>query len=432
VKAPPVETNASGQRFFMSVRDVIPQEPEPLAPPEAETMPWVQIGTGAGQRELVLSIADWALLRARAGATTDELAQAAGGSSARDKARRIYLALAQAVRGRSQGSDFSSPAAHVLAQGRGNRLLPLKAALASAGIGSHIVLVRAFNQDQAQYRFPRPDAYPWAVLRIDLPNGAAWIDPTYRLAPFGELPSFLRDQDAWVVPEPGEEPLRIRTPAGSNGDGRDIALRLALDANGSAEGTGRDEHRGFEAAGLKDALERFDDTQRKQAIESMLSRGLRGLELTSVNVEGESEVGGSATGVYAMRAQVARKDGPQLFVQASLVPQRLGRRFAQRAERALPLLIETMEKQTTRTEIVLPQGYRLRSPPPPIALRTPFGEFSWSAREERGRIVVEEAFVMPRQRVAPAQYARFADFARRVDDAEGMELTLTGPDSARQ
>jgi hypothetical protein len=65
-------------------------------------------------------------------------------------------------------------------------------------------------------------------------------------------------------------------------------------------------------------------------------------------------------------------------------------------------------------------------------LRTPFGEFSWSAREERGRIVVEEAFVMPRQRVAPAQYAQFADFARRVDDAEGMELTLTGPDSARQ
>ena len=431
VKAPAVERNANGQRFVMSVRDISPQEPEPLEPPEAETMPWVQIGTGAGQRELIASVADWALLRARPGGATDDLARAAGGRSPRDKARRIYAAVAQAVRGRSQGSDFSSPAAHVLAQGRGNRLLPLKAALASAGIGSHIVLVRGFNQDQAQYRFPRMDTYPWAVLRVDLPDGAAWIDPTYRLAPFGELPVFLRDQDAWVVPEPGEEPQRIRTPATVAQDGRDIALRFTLDANGAAAGTGRDEHMGFEAAGLKDALERFDDTQRKQAVETMLSRGLRGVELVSLAVEGESEVGGPATAVYGMRVQLARKDGPQLFVPASLLPQRLARRFMQRAERALPLLVESTEKQTTRAEIVLPQGFHLRSPPAPVSLRTPFGELTFRAREEHGRIVVEEAFVMPRQRVAPAQYAQFADFARRVDDAEGQELLLAGPGPAR-
>ncbi|HWE23732.1 MAG TPA: hypothetical protein VG496_07300, partial [Myxococcales bacterium] len=340
-------------------------------------------------------------------------------------------AVAQAVRGRSQGADFSSPAAHVLAQGRGNRLLPLKATLASAGIPSHIVLVRAFNQDQAQYRFPRIEAYPWAVLRIDLPDEPVWIDPTYRLAPFGELPVFLRDQDAWVIPEPGEEPQRIRTPKGTGQDGRDIALRFNLDASGAAEGTGRDKHMGFEAAGLKDALERFDDTQRKQAVETMLSRGLRGLELDSLSVEGESEIGASATAVYGMRVQLARKDGAQLFVPASLLPQKLARRFVQRAERNLPLLVDSTEKQTTRAEIALPDGFHLRSRPPPVSLRTPFGEFSWSVREDGGRLVVEESFLMPRQRVAPARYGEFSDFARRVDDVEGQELLLTGAQAAR-
>ena len=432
VKAPAVERDANGQRFSMSVRDIVPQEPEPLAPPEAETMPWVQLGTGAGPRDLILSIADWALLRARPGGATDDLARAAGGRSPRDRARRIYAAVAEAVRGRSQGSDFSSPAAHVLAQGRGNRLLPLKAALASAGIPSHIVLVRGFNQDQAQYRFPRVDAYPWAVLRIDLPDGAAWIDPTYRLAPFGELPAFLREQDAWVVPDPGEEPQQIRTPAAFVDDGRDIALRFTLDGGGGAEGTGRDNHVGFEAAGLKDALERLDETQRKQAIESMLSRGLRGVELDSLSVEGESEIGGAATAVYGMRVQMARKDGPQLFVPGSLVPQRLARRFVQRAERTLPLLVESTEKQATRAEIALPDGFHLRDAPPPVSIKTPFGEFSWSAHERGGRLVIEETFLMPRQRVAPAQYPQFAEFARRVDDAEGQELVLTGPEKHAQ
>jgi len=427
VRVPAVQRDAAGQRFHMTARDVVPQEPEPHQPTEAETMPWVQLGNGAGQKELIHSIADWALLRARPGATTDELAKAAGTGSPRERARRIHAAVAQAVRGRSQGFDFSSPAAHILAQGRGNRLLALKAALASAGIGSHIVLVRGFNQDQTTYRFPRSEAYGWAVLRIDLPDGAAWIDPTYRLGPFDELPPFLRDQDAWVVPEPSEEPQRIRTPGSSSGDGREITLSFALDANGAAEGTGRDRHLGFEAAGLKDALERLDDTQRKQAVESMLSRGLHGVELDSLRIEGETEVGGEATGVYGMRVQLARKDGPRLFVPASLVPEALSRRWAQRAERALPLLVDTAEKQTTRSEIALPARFHLASPPPPVTLRTPFGEFSWNVREERGHVVVQESFAMPQQRVSPAEYPQFADFARRVDEAQNQELVLVGP-----
>ena len=423
--APAIEKAAGEQRFRMSARNVAPQEPEPHEPPEAETMPWIQVGSGAGQRDLLRSMADWVLLRGRPGSATDELARAAGGATPRERARRIHAAVAQAVRGRSQGSDFSVPAAHVLAQGRGNRLLPLKAALASAGIGSHIVMVRGFNQDQAPYRFPRPDAYGWAVLRIDLPDGAAWVDPSYRLAPFDQLPPFLRGQDAWVVPEPGEEPQQIRTPAGPAEDGREVALQLELDSTGGATGGGRDRHLGFEAAGLKDALERYDDTQRKQAVESMLGRGLRGVELESLAAEGEAEVGGATTLVYGLRVQLARRDGPRLLVPASVLPQRLSRRWVQKAERTLPLLVDSAEKQTTRAEIALPEGFHLRAPPPPVALRTAYGEFSWSAREQGGKLVIEESFALPQQRVAPARYAEFADFARRVDEVEDRELALT-------
>jgi len=426
--APPVEKLAGEQRFQFTARNVVPQAPEPHQPGEAEFMPWVQIGTGATQRELVLSVADWALLRARPGSTTDALARAAGGSSPRDRAQRIHAAVARAVRGRSQGTDFSSPAAHVLAQGRGNRLLPLKAALASAGIGSHLVLVRSFARDPRPYRFPRGELYDWAVLRIDLPGGPAWVDPAYRFAPFDRLPAFVRGQDAWVVPEPGEEPQRIRTPQEpAQEDHRAISLRLALDEGGAATGQGRDEHRGFEAASLKDVLERYDETQRKQAVESMLGRGLRGVELDSLAAEGENEVGGSATLVYALRVQLARRDGAQLFVPASLLPQRLSRRWVEKAERSLPLLIDSSDRQSTRVEIGLPAGKHLRNPPSPVDLRTPFGEFRWSAREEAGqRMVIEESFTMPQQRIAPARYAEFADFARRVDEAQGQELLL-GP-----
>ena len=413
-------------RYIHTARNVAPHPPEPHQPSENETMPWVQLGAGASQRDLVVSVTDWALLRTRASSSTDELARASAGRTPRETAERLHAAIAGAVRGRSTGADFSSPAGHVLAQGRGNRLVVLKAALAAAGIGSHIVLVRTFGVDPADYRFPRGDLYGYAVLRVDLPEGPAWVDPAYRLSPFGQLPVFVRGQDAWVVPEPGESPERVRLPASLPGeqDGRSIAVEATLTADGSAQGTGRDEHRGFEAAVLKDALERMDSDQRKQAVESMLGRGLHGVALDRLSAEHESDVGGPATLVYSLHAQLARKDGEQLFAPATLLPSRLVRRWASKAERTTALLVDAPEDSSLRAAIALPPALHLRDKPAAVALDTPFGSFHWNAREEGGKLVLEESLRMPQQRIAPAQYAAFVAFAKAVDEAQEQELRL--------
>src|SRR3989442_12536582 len=314
-------------RFRYSARDVKPLQNEPHQVVESEVMPWVQLGSGAGQKDLMRSLADWALMRARPGSATLELAKRSLGTSVENTARKSHANVAEAVRGRSNGSDFQTSAAHVLAHGRGNRLLVMKAALASAQIPSHIVFARTFLADPAPHRFPRGDLYGYAVLRIDLPGGPAWVDVSYRLAPFNQLPAFLRGQDGWVVPEPGEGPEYIRRPQTLPGqrDGRSLQMELTLDPEGVASGTGRDEHQGFEAASLKDALERLDGEQRKQAVESMLGRGLRGVALESLAIEREAEIGGTAALGYRGRVQLARRDGAQVFVPTALGPARPAR-----------------------------------------------------------------------------------------------------------
>ena len=374
------------------------------------------------------SLADWALLRTRPGSATAELAKRSTGADDEDTARKIYASVAQAVRGRSTGSEFQTSAAHILAQGRGNRLVVLKAALAAARIPSHIVFARTFLSDPSPYRFPRGDVFGYAVLRMDLPGGPAWIDPSYRLAPFNQLPAFLRGQDGWVVPEPGEEAAYLRLPQTlpDQRDGRSLQLSLSLDAEGLASGTGRDEHHGFEAASLKDALERLDGEQRKQAVESMLGRGLRGVALESLAIEREAEIGGTATLVYGVRVQLARRDGAQLFVPAALVPSRLARRWLQTAERQVTLLIDSPEIVTQRAAIALPPSWSPRGLPKPLFIATPFGAYSWSARAEAGKLVIEEALSIPQQRVTPDRYAAFAAFARDVDQAQSQELVI-GP-----
>ncbi|HUJ27724.1 MAG TPA: DUF3858 domain-containing protein, partial [Myxococcales bacterium] len=414
-------------RFRYSVRDVPALQPEPHAPAEAELMPWVQIGTGSGQKELARSIADWALLRARPGSGTTEIARRSVGRSPIETAQNAYAAVAQAVRGRSTGTDFTSSAPHIVMQGRGNRLLVLKAVLAAAGVPSHIVLSRTFNADQAPYRFPRGELFGYAVLRIDLSSGPLWADPSYRLAPLGQLPSFVRGQEAWVMPEPGEEPVQIRLPESLPGEenGRSLSLELKLSPDGTAQGSGRDQHRGFEAASLKDALERLDHDQRKQAVEAMLGRGLRGVKLESLRAEHEADLGGDATLVYTMSAGIARKDGPELLVQASLAPSRLTRRWAFSGERSATLLIDAPEILESHTTLQLPPGMHLRKAPAPVSVNSAFGAYAWSAREESGKVVMEESLRLPQQRVRPAQYGDFQAFASAVDEAQSQELSLS-------
>jgi hypothetical protein len=289
------------------------------------------------------------------------------------------------------------------------------------------VLVRPFNQDPAPYRFPRGELYSYSVLRIDLPDGPAFVDPSFRLSPFDALPAFARGEDAWVVPEPGEDPQRIRTPAGegSAGSGRRLTLSLTVDAEGGATGEGADTYLGFDGAALKDGLERIDEAQRKQAIEMMLGRGLRRVELVKLSAEGEGQVGVPATLHYDIRAQAGRREGDRLVVPGSLLASRLSRRFIEKADRSLPMLVDSPEKIALVTRIKLPAGMHLRDEPAPIAVVTEQGHFSWTARESQGTLVVEEQLDIPQQRIAPERYPAFADLCRKVDDAEAQDLVVS-------
>ena len=427
----PPESRPDGTRFSHTARAVVPEPPEPSQTSDTESAPWVQVGFGAGQRELVRSLADWALLRARPGGATDALARSAGGGTPAEKTGRIVAAIAQLVRGRSAGNDFSAPAPHVLAQGRGNRLLLAKAALASAGVKSHLALVRPFGAPPQALRFPRNDVFTYAVLRVDPDQGeipgapAIWVDTSWRLGPVGVLPLFVRGQPAWLLPEPGEEALLVTTPAFEGAsDGRLLSLDLALEASGMAAGTGRDEQRGFEAAAMREALEKMDGEQRRQGVEGMLGRSLRGVSLEKLTIEGENAQGGPASLLYTVRARIGRRDGDLLRVPASLLPARLSRRWVQKAERTRTLLIDASERTAAEVTLALPKGMHLQNVPAKVSLQTRFGSFSWEAHEEAGRLSITESLVLPPQRVTVAEYPAFAAFARAVDQAEEQELAL--------
>jgi hypothetical protein len=435
----PLERTEAGFRVRYTARDVPMELPERGQPSETELAPWLQVGWGARPSAQARSLADWSLLRSRSGEAVRELARAIRPGPLLSVVEQVAQAAARAVRGRSLGADFSAPATHVLAQGRGNRLLVLQAVLRELGIGSHLLLVRPFSAPQRDLRFPRSDLFTAAVLRVDpvgLPPGSSpgsppagtpiWVDASLRFSPVGYLPPGLRGQPAWILPQPGEADALEVAPPGAPADAelRSYRLELALDVSGAARGSGRDEQRGFAAAGLREALERLSVEQRRQAVEGMLGRSARGVRLERLEVLGEEDPGGPAALRFQLALQLGRPEGGGLRLPASSLPQQLARRFLQKAERRRPLLLDGDEQVEVRVDVALPAGFHLRAPPPPVALDTPFGHYRWQAEEHAGHLLVQERFDLPLARVPVAAAPDFAAFARAVDRAQERELEV--------
>jgi len=107
--------------------------------------------------------------------------------------------------------------------------------------------------------------------------------PILPAAPFNQLPAFLSGQDAGWCRSP------VRNPTDPIAGGAARSARRAgaadgsqLDADGLAIGTGRERAPGIRG-GLAQGRSRALTRQRKQAVESMLGRGLRGVTLESLS-----------------------------------------------------------------------------------------------------------------------------------------------------
>ncbi|MFL5301989.1 MAG: hypothetical protein ACJ79R_16760, partial [Anaeromyxobacteraceae bacterium] len=430
-RLPPPPVQGEGDRDVVRVlAEKVPAvAAEPHAPPESEFLPSVQVGAGAGDVALARAFGDALAdafrpsleVRALAQAILASVPAAARGGDALPRA--AYRRVAELVVG--AGGSFGDGAGAVLSSGRGSRTVLLKSVLEALGVRARVALVRDFGHDPDAYRFPRPELHDAAVLRVEHGGAVAWVDPSTRGAPYGALPAGLRGADALVLPGPGEEVLRARTPDDDGRERRRVRLAIAVDARGDATVDGEERYDGFEAAALRAQLERLDVDARRQAVEGSLGRAFRGPALLALEVEGEKDLDGGPLALR-WRARVdgwARLEEGRAVAEAPLFPARLGARFVQRAAREFPLLVAATERASLEATVALPAGWRA-SPRPPVEVAGAHGSYRRAERAEGGRLVRSDAYELPRARIAPAEYPGFARHAAAVDAAQQAPLVF--------
>ncbi|HET8539372.1 MAG TPA: hypothetical protein VFL83_05825, partial [Anaeromyxobacter sp.] len=426
--APPAAREGGREVVRGLALDVPAQVPEPSSPPSTEFLPFLHVGVGPGRDAVHRTLADHAADRAR---PTEELRafareiRAAAGPGAAPMAlvRAAVARVSRAVLG--HGGAFGEEASVVLSRGQGSRLVVLRAVLAELGARTRVVLARPYGADASAWRFPPSSLYGHALLRVEAGGETVWLDPSLRVAPFGAVPSTVLDVEALLLPEPGEEPEVVRTPARcAVEERREVVARVALDPDGGATVAGEDRYFGAAAAAAKAAVERLDASDRRQVIESMLARSFRGLALGEAAFAGEDDP--EAPLVIRWRGKVprlARAANGGLVLDAAILPARLGPRFVQVAGRTTPLLLQVPERSVQRLELVAPEGFApVAIPAAPVG--SPFGSFSRTDRVEGRTLVREERLELARGRVPPERYPEFAAFAGAVDAAQEQAIAI--------
>ncbi len=411
--------------------------PEPAAPPLPEYAPFLHVGTGGGRDVAQRLLADLLAerpaptleLRAAAAAVRARADAAAPGGKAGPEAlaRAAYDEVRRLVVG--QGGSIADDASAVLSRGRGSRLTLLKALLDLLGVPARFAALRPFGNDQTAWRYPGPGLWAHPVLRVELPGRVAWLDPALRQQPFGFLPERALDAEALVLAPPGAPGPSggqlDRTPAANPGpDQRTLDLAITLDADGGAAVEGSDRYPGALGAGAKAALERLDQAARRQAVEALLTRSLRGVRLTELAIEGEEDPEAPLTMRWkGTAAGLAREGGGALLVDAPLMAARLGARYVRLATRETALLIDGGERSVMRLTVRPPPGRAVR----PVAaerLDGPFGRFERTERLEGGALVREDRLELKRGRIPPGEYGAFAGFAGGVDEIQARPVAF--------
>ena len=425
--APVISPEGGAAVMRAEVRDAVPFVPEPESPAMVELLPSVDAGVGQGREAFQRGVADRLLGRAIPTLEIRALARQIRAEAADPRpaglVRAAYARVAKTVLGEGAPLEDASEA---LSRGRGSRLLVLQAVLEALGIEARVALIRPFGVDPAPHRFATAALYPSQLLRVRAGGETLWLDPSSRMSPFGAIPDALTGCEALVLPAPGEPLLVDRTPARSPvPEGKESALRIVLAPDGTAELSGSDRYTGALAAAIKGQLEPLDASQRRQAVEGMLSRMFQGMSLTEVAFEGEDSPDAALAIRWRGQSQrLARPVEGGLVIEPGPVPAQLAPRYLHLAARATPLLLHGADRSRTRVEIVAPPGLRVVAEPP-ARLETPFGSYQRTDRAEGSGLVREEELIIERGRIAPERYRDFSAFVAEVDGQREAPVRIT-------
>jgi thioredoxin-like negative regulator of GroEL len=409
---------------------------EPAAPPADEYLPWVQllrVGTSltplaVKQRTYREALRDGMRQSASGRALFDGWIKAAGKAAGDARARALFHSAAQHFPEPAPAA-LSTELAHALATRQGSPVVALKALYDQAKIPAHIYLARPRTEPAPLHPLLEPSDYSGLLVRAEVEPGRwVWLDPVGVDAMYGAIGDAYFGQPALCVT--CDAPTIEQVPAdGHRAPLQAVSVTGALDAAGTLEGEVSYTLDGTRAVYVRGLLrQRADEAARAKLADALLSDVIPGAGVKGYTIEHEAAPDQVLTfKIQFVRPQFARP-GHQggLEVEVAMFREPLASQFGTLPARTVPLAINHGRERTWSLSIKLPAGKRaqLVSKSGSWQADSAFGQFSRSVELVGDQLTILSALKTPAQRVAPAQYADFRQWAIAVEQSSYLAFVV--------
>ncbi len=401
----------------------IPAEPSSVSP--KEYLPSINVGIRATWPSFVESLrdalADQDVHDPAARALVARVLGHARNARQRVKAERLYRWVLDNV---ENNNDVFGLAPSMLADRTGNRARLLQYLFGLAGVRSKLVIARTLAADATPTELPDPETYQHLLVMVGEGDHAVFLSTVDRGAPFGYVPPQLRGEPALVLDASAGQ---VEIPNAEIGaDRRSIEIELTVQRNGSATAEVVETFRGAPAIAWRRDLESIPAAMLEHRFEEgYVARIVPGATLSSLTVSGREDIEQPLVFTYSFdvsqlgQVQSGRRRIPTLY------PTILAPVYARLGERTTTELVAPGVDVDVRITLRAAGGLSLPAPPREVRIADPSGSsLRMRASREGDALVLEREVRVPVMRVPADEYARFAAFCRRVDEAEAAELAL--------
>jgi hypothetical protein len=317
-----------------------------------------------------------------------------------------------------ESGDRFEQHAHIVERRSGSRVRALLGLLGALGLEARLALVLAADGDET----PAAAVSPNLVERkaVLLP-AAGWVSLEQEGAPFGWLPPDLRHRPAVFV----DDGSATRTDGGSVPvDTQGVELELGLGADGSARGRVVERLRGSLAAGWRVELRRLPAGKRAERFqEGYLSTAIPGSRLVSFAVRGLDDPEADLELDYAFEAPGFARRTAEGLAAGLPFDITLVRQLGGLAERTTPAVVSSHIGKRVRAVVTLPAGHVAEVVGAPDATGE-WGSVTRRIDADGDRLLVDIEAALDAGRVAPERYPALLEFARAVDLASHVVLTV--------
>lgn len=430
----PVESLDGKLRVLdFSADQSVPLVAEPGSVSPREFIPSIRVGVRASFAAMIDSLRDALVDRdlydPYYAALVREIVGEAAPSDYRLRAERLYAWVLENV---ENSDEVFAQSAIMLRAHSGNRARVLHYLLGLSGVPADLALARSATGDATPSTMADADTYDHLLVRVAGSGKKAepiWLFTVERWAPFGFMPDALRGQEALLLAEGGP---KTRVSQGLFGpDTRSFDVDIALRPDGSARIDATETVHGGDAVSWRGQLEQIPRAELERRFEQdYVSRLFPGATLVSLEITGREQHHPDLTLRYSVDVGSFGRPIEHGIALPPLLTTELSATFARTATRKTAELIAGSVHNVLTARIKLPARATLPALPEPAVLSVALSErptFQQRHEAKNGVLSVTRSLTLPAMRVQPRQYPAFAEFCRRVDQAEAHELVVRLP-----